>query len=167
MEKKILSDRELMLLAIEVMNKSINEPREDGKVPPKVGAVLLFPNGEYESAYRGELREGDHAEYTLIERKLGNMDLSDCILFTTLEPCVERNPPKSPCCKRTTNARIKKVFVGIEDPDPTVDGKGIKHLRKHSVEVKMFDRDYNKSLRMKIKHLLSRLLRENIFEMKK
>lgn len=141
MEKKILSDRELMLLAIEVMNKSINEPREDGKVPPKVGAVLLFPNGEYESAYRGELREGDHAEYTLIERKLGNMDLSDCILFTTLEPCVERNPPKSPCCKRTTNARIKKVFVGIEDPDPTVDGKGIKHLRKHSVEVKMFDRD--------------------------
>ena len=162
MEKKILSDRELMLLAIEVMNKSINEPREDGKVPPKVGAVLLFPNGEYESAYRGELREGDHAEYTLIERKLGNMDLSDCILFTTLEPCVERNPPKSPCCKRTTNARIKKVFVGIEDPDPTVDGKGIKHLRKHSVEVKIFDRDLQQIIENENKTFIKQALERKL-----
>ncbi|MCB9232752.1 MAG: hypothetical protein H6581_13865 [Bacteroidia bacterium] len=123
------------------MNKSINEPRPDGKVPPKVGAVLLLPDGRVETAYRGELREGDHAEFTLIERKLTNLDLSGSILFTTLEPCVERNFPKVPCCRRTTHARVKKVYVGIEDPDPTVDGKGIRHLENHGVEVRMFDRD--------------------------
>lgn len=144
MANKTYSDKELMQLAIDVMNKSINEPRPDGKVPPKVGAVLLFPNGRVETAYRGELREGDHAEYTLIERKLANENLEGCVLFTTLEPCVVRNPPKVPCCRRTTNARIKKVFVGIEDKDPTVDGKGIKHLEKHGVEVKMFHREFQR-----------------------
>lgn len=141
MAKSEFSEREIMKMAIDVMKDSRNEPRPDGKIPPKVGAVLLFPDGRIEKAYRGELREGDHAEYTLLERKLVNENLEGCILFTTLEPCAKRNQPKVPCCRRTTNARIKKVFVGIEDPDPTVDGKGIKHLENHGVEVKMFDRD--------------------------
>ena len=146
MAKKKYSTRELMEKTIEVMNKSVNEPRPDGKVPPKVGALLLFPDGRVETAYRGELREGDHAEFTLLERKLPHENLEDCILFTTLEPCVKRNDPKVPCCRRTTNARIKQVYVGIEDKDPTVDGKGIKHLEKHGVTVKMFDRDLQRSI---------------------
>ena len=120
--------RTYMELAIEEMNKSINERRADGKVPPKVGAILLFPNGRIERAHRGELRNGDHAEFTLVERKLPHEKLDDCILFTTLEPCVKRSNPKIACCKRTTNARIKIVYVGIVDPDPTVSKKGIEHL---------------------------------------
>lgn len=152
------TDRELMELAIEVMKKSLNEPRSDGKVPPKVGAVIVFPNGRIETAYRGELREGDHAEFTLLERKLGNEKLDDCILFTTLEPCVKRNPPKVPCCSRTTNARIKEVYVGIEDKDPTVDGKGILHLEKHGVVVKMFDRDLQLVIEEENKEFLSQAI---------
>ena len=38
--------RPYMELAIEEMNKSLNEPRHDGKTPPKVGAILLFPDGK-------------------------------------------------------------------------------------------------------------------------
>lgn len=136
--------RPYMELAIAEMNKSKNEPRPDGKVPPKVGAILVFPDGRVVQAHRGELREGDHAEFTLLERKLGHEKLDDCILFTTLEPCAERNHPKVPCCRRTTNARIKTVYVGVEDPDPTVAGKGIKHLEAHKVEIRMFDRDLQK-----------------------
>ena len=167
MAKKIYTNKELMQLAIDEMNKSINEPRADGKVPPKVGAVLLFPDGRIETAYRGELREGDHAEFTLIERKLINEDLEKCVLFTTLEPCVERNSPKVPCCRRTTNARIKKVFVGIEDPDPTVDGKGIKHLEKHGVEVKMFDREFQEIKEIEKKDLINQALEKKGAETKK
>ena len=136
--------RAYMELAIAEMNKSKNEPRPDGKVPPKVGAIIVFPDGRVVQAHRGELREGDHAEFTLIERKLVNDKLDDCVLFTTLEPCVKRNPPKVPCCRRTTNARIKTVYVGIGDPDPTVDGKGILHLEKSGVKVIMFDNDLQK-----------------------
>ncbi len=158
MAKKKYTDKELMQLAIDVMNRSVNEPRPDGKVPPKVGAVLLFPDGRIETAFRGELREGDHAEYTLLERKLPNENLEGCTLFTTLEPCVQRNPPKVPCCRRTTNARIKKVFVGIEDRDPTVDGKGIKHLENHGVEVKMFDREFQHIIEYENKAFLKQAL---------
>ncbi len=138
--------RTYMELAIEEMNKSLNEPRDDGKVPPKVGAIILFPDGRIERAHRGELREGEHAEFTLLEKKLGNQKLDNCILFTTLEPCVERTPPKIACCKRTSKARIKTVYVGIEDPDKTVDGKGIKHLEKNGIKVIMFDRDLQKRI---------------------
>lgn len=41
-EKKI---RECMELSIEVMKKSIQEKRDDGKISPKVGAVLVKPDG--------------------------------------------------------------------------------------------------------------------------
>ena len=154
---KHYSDQELMQMAIDVMKKSINEPRPDGIVPPKVGAVLLFPDGRIETAYRGELREGDHAEFTLIERKLANENLEGCILYTTLEPCMERNPPKVPCCRRVTNARIKKVFIGIEDKDPK--GNGIRHLEKHGVECKMFDREFQRIIEEENKTFLKQALK--------
>jgi ATP-dependent DNA helicase RecG len=160
MSKKQYTHKELMQLAIDVMNKSVNEPREDGKVPPKVGAVLLFPDGRIETAYRGELREGDHAEFTLLERKLANENVADCILYTTLEPCVERNPPKVPCCRRVTNARIKKVFIGIEDKDPK--GNGIRHLEKHGVEYKMFDREFQRIIEEENKVFLKQALQRKI-----
>ena len=147
-----------MEMAIKEMNKSINEPRSDGKIPPKVGAVIIFPDNKIEKAYRGELRHGDHAEYTLLERKLTNEDLSNCTLFTTLEPCVERNMPKSACCKRVSNARIKKVFVGIEDKDPTVDGKGINHLLNEGIEVKMFDKDLQRIIEHENNNFLAQAL---------
>lgn len=157
-KNKIYTEKELIQIAIDVMNKSINEPRADGKVPPKVGAVLIFPDGSFETAFRGELREGDHAEFTLMERKLAHRNLEGAILYTTLEPCVERNSPKVPCCRRTTNARIRKVFVGIEDPDPTVDGKGIKHLEKHGVEVKMFDRELQRQIEEENKNFIKQAI---------
>lgn len=149
MAKKITTEfnaRPYMELAIAEMNKSKNEPRPDGKVPPKVGAIIVFPDGRVVQAHRGELREGDHAEFTLLERKLANEKLDDCVLFTTLEPCVKRNEPKVPCCRRTTNARIKTVYVGIIDLDHTVATKGIEHLKRHNVDVKMFDRDLQKQI---------------------
>ena len=133
--------REYMELSIEEMRKSIQEEREDGKVSPQVGAVLVKPNGDFVTAYRGELRDGDHAEYTLLERKCISDNLKGAIVYSTLEPCFKRNPPKVGCCKRLVKARVSKVYVGISDPDPTVNGKGIKYLEDHGVEVEMYPRD--------------------------
>lgn len=141
-----IDTKKYMLMAIDVMRKSIAEPRTDGKVNPKVGAVLLFPDGTVEKAHRGELRDGDHAEFTLIERKCADKDLKDAILFATLEPCVQRNPPKRGCCKHVAGARIKTIYVGIEDPDPTVAGDGIKYMEEHGIKVIMFDRELQKQI---------------------
>ncbi len=132
-----------MLLAIEEMKKSVSEPRQD-KSNPNVGAVLVSPNGKLiDSAHRGEMRHGDHAEYTLLERKHRNADVTGNYLFATLEPCAPgaRKHPKLGCAERIVNARIKKVWIGIEDPDPTVDRKGIQYLLDQGVKVEMFDED--------------------------
>lgn len=137
-----------MKIAIEVMKKSIQEPRND-KSSPKVGAVLVKPDGTVETAYRGELRHGDHAEFTLIERKNRDNILDNSFLFATLEPCAPgaRKPPKLSCSERIVNARIKKVWIGIEDPDPKVDRKGIKYLIDNGVEVEMFPTELQKEIR--------------------
>lgn len=141
--------RHFMEQAIEVMRNSVAESRDDGKVSPKVGAILVdlgdeVPSGSRVSqACRGELREGDHAEFTLLERKNRDRNLANCVLFATLEPCAPkaRRFPKLGCAERIVLARIKEVWIGIEDPDPTVDRKGIKHLQENGVKVHMFDRD--------------------------
>lgn len=140
-KKSNIDPRKMMERAIEVMRQSIGESRNDGKPNPLVGAVLVRPDGTTESACRGELREGNHAEFTLLERKCVGEKLDDCILFATLEPCLNRNQPKRSCARHIVSARIKKVYVGIEDDNPTVAGKGIQYLRNHGVEIEMFDRD--------------------------
>lgn len=158
--------RAMMEKAIAVMRHSIAERRNDGKVSPKVGAVLIdvgddVPNRQrITTAYRGELREGDHAEFTLLERKSRDQNLDHCVLFATLEPCAPkaRRFPKLGCAERIVNARIKQVWIGIADPDPTVDRKGIKFLQENGVTVHMFDRDLQEIIRAENKAFLGKAL---------
>ncbi|MCU0690029.1 MAG: hypothetical protein MUF54_01375 [Polyangiaceae bacterium] len=135
--------RKLMELAVDVMVKSKQEPRSDGKASPLVGAVL-WNDGATDTASRSELRDGDHAEFTLLERKHRSTKLDDAVIFSTLEPCApgSRKHPKLSCAER-----IKEIWIGIEDPDPTVDRKGIKYLQDHGVKVHLFDRDLQERIR--------------------
>lgn len=138
--QNILDTEKYMNLAIQVMNKSRQEKRGDEKISPLVGAVLVKTDGKVVTAYRSELREGDHAEFTLLERKCRDQRLDGAILFSTLEPCAPgaRHYPKLSCAERIVNARIKKVYIGIEDPDPNVSRKGITYLQQNGVEVELF-----------------------------
>jgi len=79
-EKKKMDPIDYMKISIEVMKNSVQEERAEGEVSPKVGAVLVRPDGTYITAYCGELRDGDHAEYTLLERKCINENLKDCVV---------------------------------------------------------------------------------------
>ncbi|MBM4084879.1 MAG: hypothetical protein FJ272_08835 [Planctomycetes bacterium] len=158
--KTRLDPRALMELAIEVMRKSVPEPRHDGKASPKVGAVLVKPDGTVETACRGELRQGDHAEFTLLERKNRGNKLDGSLLFVTLEPCAPgaRRDPKVDCAERIRLARIKEVWVGLEDPDPKVARKGIAHLEQHGITVHMFDRDLQEVIERENKGFLAQAL---------
>jgi len=134
---------------IQVMRHSVAEPRDDGKAIPLVGALLYRPDGTIETAARGELRNGDHAEFTLLERKHRSERLDGSILFATLEPCAPgaRRHPKLGCAERIVNARIAEVYVGILDPDPDVDRKGLAYLEQHGIKIHMFDRDLQEEIR--------------------
>lgn len=152
--------RKLMERAVEIMRQSIPERRRDGKKTPAVGAVLWKPDGTVETAYRSELRDGDHAEFALLERKNRANRLDGCLLFTTLEPCAPgaRKFPKLSCAERIVLARIKEVWVGLEDPDPTVDRKGIKYLQDNGVTVHMFDRDLQEAIHADLKEFVDQAL---------
>ncbi|MBX3129292.1 MAG: hypothetical protein KF718_21420 [Polyangiaceae bacterium] len=148
MATKRFDPRKLMELAVDVMVRSTQEPRGDGKASPLVGAVL-WNDGVTDTASRSELRDGDHAEFTLLERKHRSDKLDNAVLFSTLEPCAPgaRKHPKLSCAERIVLARIKEIWVGVEDPDPTVDRKGIKYLQDSGVKVHMFDRDLQERIR--------------------
>jgi ATP-dependent DNA helicase RecG len=150
----ITDPKKYMRMAVDVMKQSIAENRADGKACPKVGAVLVSPDGKYyATAFRGELRDGDHAEFTLLERKHRDKDLTDYYLFATLEPCAPgaRRHPKLGCAERIVYARIAKVWIGIEDPDPTVDRKGISYLIENNIEVEVFDEEFQDEIRARMK----------------
>ena len=144
-----LNPRKLMEHAVQVMRQSEPGHRADKKATPRVGAVIWRPGEGAVSACRGELREGDHAEYTLLDRKLRDSRLDDAVLFSTLEPCAPgaRQAPKLSCAQRIVQARIKEVWIGIEDPDPTVDRKGIRYLQENGVKVHLFEADLQRQIR--------------------
>src|SRR4051794_23791850 len=72
-----------------LMRRAIDEARsstpEDGQVHPKVGAVVVRDGAVLAAAHRGELGAGDHAEYTALERKLGDVSIAGSTVYTTLE----------------------------------------------------------------------------------
>lgn len=139
--------KEYMKLAVEEMKKSIPE-RKKNDPSPYVGAVLVFPDGTIEKAYRGEFREGDHAEYTLLDKKNRHHELTGCWLFATLEPCAPgaRNAPKVSCAERIVNARISDVWFGIEDKNPKVDHGGIYYLEENGVNVHQFTPEFHNEI---------------------
>ncbi len=149
MAKKKFSPYELMQMAIAESHLSI--PEHTHKTDPKVGAIITTKNGEVlAQAHRGELRIGEHCEYTLIERKLVNENLRGCVLYVTLEPCTDesRNQNKAGneikkrgCATHIVKSRLSKVYIGVEDPNPKIATEGKKFLENKGIEVEMFPLD--------------------------
>jgi ATP-dependent DNA helicase RecG len=144
------TSRQMMEMAVAAMHKSVPERRADGGAPLLVGAAIVLADGRIETASRGELRDGDHAEFTLLERKHPGTLLEGSRLFVTLEPCAgedTRSERKTPCANRIVQARIPEVWIGIEDPDPTVSGQGRKILSDAGIKVGVFDQDLQDRIR--------------------
>lgn len=145
---KKYSPEELMRLAIEESRLSI--PEHADKTDPLVGAIITTADGEIlAKAHRGELRVGEHCEFTLIERKLVNHNLKDCVLYVTLEPCTDksRSKGKRGCSTHVFKARLGQVYIGIEDPNPKIATDGIDFLEKKKITVHIFPEELQEIIR--------------------
>jgi ATP-dependent DNA helicase RecG len=146
--KKKFTPDELMQMAVEESHLSIHDHTD--KTDPFVGAIITTADGEiFAKARRCELRVGEHCEYTLIERKLVNDNLKECVLFVTLEPCTDssRGTGKKGCSTHIVRARLGRVYVGIEDPDPRIAGEGIAFLRQQGIPLQMFPEELQEIIR--------------------
>lgn len=143
-------------LAFDESRKSKNE---DERSHPRVGAVLVRNKTVLGSAHRGELGSGEHAEYTLLEKKLSGADLGGTTLFTTLEPCTSRGKHK-PCADWIIEKNIACVYMGMLDPNPRVYAKGAKKLLDNGIDVRYFPANIRQEIE-KDNHLFISQFRAN------
>jgi len=98
---------------------------------PRVGAVVLRSG---EVVGRGfHVRAGEaHAEVRALEE--AGKRARGSVLVTTLEPCAHlgRTPP---CVGAILEAGIRRVVLGMRDPNPLVDGRGVQALLSAGVTV--------------------------------
>ena len=129
-------DRGNMELALEQARQCNSSPGN-----PWVGAVAALNGQRLGTGYRGEINPGDHAEFTLLERKLQACSLAGATVYTTLEPCTERNKPKIPCVDHLIDRKVGRVVIGMLDPNPLISGRGVRKLRQANIVTDLFPPD--------------------------
>ena len=98
---------------------------------PLVGAVLVRANRIVAQGYHRRFG-GPHAEVECLRRYSGHP--GSTTLYVNLEPCTYfgKTPP---CTDLIIRSGIKTVVVGMKDPNPRVNGSGIRRLRTSGITV--------------------------------
>lgn len=98
---------------------------------PMVGCVVVKEGKVVASGCHEKYGEY-HAERNALTRC--KEDLTGADLYVTLEPCCHQGKTP-PCTDIIIEKKIGRVFVGAMDPNPKVDGGGIKILKDHGIQV--------------------------------
>lgn len=125
----MLEDAEAMTQAVEIAAgvRGTTAPN------PWVGCVIESVEGRLYTAAT-EPPGGMHAEAGALAA--AGHEARGGTMWVTLEPCSHhgRTPP---CADAVIEAGIRRVVVGIEDPDERVAGAGLRRLRDAGIEVEL------------------------------
>lgn len=99
---------------------------------PMVGAVIVRNGRIIASGYHKKTGD-NHAEVEALEQLGGKADTGDT-LYVTLEPCNHygRTPP---CTQAILESGLKRVVIGMKDPNPGVSGGGAAFLQQRGVDI--------------------------------
>lgn len=102
---------------------------------PLVGCVVVYDEKIIGEGWHQKYGEA-HAEVNAISNVKDQSLLSQSTLYVNLEPCAHfgKTPP---CADLIIEKKIKRVVVCNTDPNPLVNGQGIKKLRENGVEVEI------------------------------
>jgi diaminohydroxyphosphoribosylaminopyrimidine deaminase/5-amino-6-(5-phosphoribosylamino)uracil reductase len=124
-----MADEKYMRLALDLARKG------EGSVEPNplVGAVIVRHNKIIGQGYHQHFG-GPHAEINAINSVRNPGHLKGTTLYLTLEPCTYfgKTPP---CVPAIIQVGIKKVVIASRDPNPLVNGKGIRLLKQRGISV--------------------------------
>jgi diaminohydroxyphosphoribosylaminopyrimidine deaminase / 5-amino-6-(5-phosphoribosylamino)uracil reductase len=126
---KITADEQFMRKALRLAKKGL------GKVSPNpmVGAVIVKDRRIIAKGYHHAFGK-DHAEVDAFKHATENV--TGATLYVTLEPC--RHFGKTPpCTGAIIEHKIRKVVIGMLDPDEKMRGRSIKLLNEHGIETEV------------------------------
>jgi len=98
---------------------------------PVVGAVIVRAGRVLAEGFHRRAGEA-HGEIDALARLGGRAP--GATIYVNLEPCCHTGRT-GPCTSALIAAGIRRVVVGCPDPNPRVDGRGIRRLRAAGVRV--------------------------------
>ena len=116
-------------LALAAQSVGLTEPN------PRVGCVIVAPDGRVIGRGRTQQAGGPHAEVMALRDAESRHEIvHGATAYVTLEPCAHhgRTPP---CCDALIAARLGRVVMALEDPFPQVAGQGAARLRAAGIPV--------------------------------
>jgi diaminohydroxyphosphoribosylaminopyrimidine deaminase / 5-amino-6-(5-phosphoribosylamino)uracil reductase len=127
LEKTIERDRAFMQRCLVLAQQALGKTAPN----PLVGSVIVRDREIVGEGFHPKAGE-PHAEVFAL-RQAGEL-ARGATLYVNLEPCSHfgRTPP---CADAVVAAGIKRVVVGMVDPNPQVAGRGIAKLRSAGIEV--------------------------------
>lgn len=121
------ADKKYIEMALELAEKARGKTAPN----PMVGAVIVKNNRVVGSGFHKRAGTA-HAER--IALKQARNLAKNSTLYVTLEPCCHVGRT-DPCTAAIIEAGIKRVVYSIKDPNPMVNGCGIRCLKKAGIEV--------------------------------
>lgn len=113
---------------------------------PLVGCVIVDQEHHVLATGFHAIYGGPHAEADAFS-KLDAKSLQGSTVYVTLEPC-SHHGKTPPCADLFLNKGIKKVVVGLQDPNPLVAGRGIALLKQNGIQVEIPEEFSKKSLKL-------------------